>query len=225
MALEDDYIDKMQSMMRQGYMIVGLLLLLLLIILIVYFILEQPDIPVVTQERLELDPYLGNPNAPVTIIEYGAYGCDSCRRWHQAQIVDQILVEFPNQIRFIYRDIPIIAPAWSQEMAEVAQCALDQGQEAFWLMHNALYAETSVGRTTQAQAIQLAVDLGLDADALQACVENGTHYQTVRYDMQRPEVQGIRGIPAWFVNGQLVYDASSEQLREMISIELSGLSG
>lgn len=208
------------------YIQVGVILTgFVLLIAIALFTLNRPNTPKATQERLELDPYLGNPNAPVTITEYAAYGCDSCRRWHQAGIMEQILTEFPNQVKFVYRDIPIILPSWSQEMAEVAQCALDQGQETFWLMHDALYFETVLGRTTQMQAVQLGINLGLDTDALQICVENDTHYEVVRYDMQRPEALGIRSTPTWFVNGQLVYDASSKQLREMINIELSGLSG
>ena len=215
--------DKRQKQLIQVGVIFAVIILFPAITL---FALNRPDMPsAVTQERLELDPYLGNPNAPVTITEYGAYGCDSCRRWHQAGIAEQILTEFPNQVKFIYRDIPIILPSWSQSMAEIAQCALDQGQESFWLIHDALYFETVLGRTTQTQAIQLGINLGLDGDTLQICVENDTHFETVRYDMQRPEALAIRGTPTWFVNGHLIYDASSKHLREMINIELSGLSG
>jgi protein-disulfide isomerase len=228
MANSSNYTDfdkRKEPSKTQPIQVSIVLLSLILLSAFAYFILNPSDTSIITQERLELDPYLGNPNAPVTITEYAAYGCDSCRRWHQAGIVEQILSEFPNQVKFIYRDIPIILPSWSQEMAEVAQCALDQGQDAFWVMHDALYIETILGRTTQEQAVQLGINLGLDADALQICVENDTHAQTVRYDMQRPEALGIRGVPTWFVNGQLIYNASPSQLREMINIELSGLSG
>ena len=224
MANED--VNLKQKNTQNSYLMISMVgIVLVLIVGLAYLILNRSDEPTITQERLELDPYLGNPDAPVVIVEYAAYGCDSCRRWHQAEIVEQILTEFPNLVKFIYRDIPIILPAWSQDMAEVAQCALDQGQEAFWLLHDALYVETKLGRTTQSEAIQMGIDLGLDADALLTCVEDETHYQTVRYDMERPEAQGIRGTPTWFVNEQLIYDASSDQLREMIEIELSALSG
>ncbi len=42
--------------------------------------------PAVAQARLDLDPILGNPDAPVTIIEYGTYACLACRSWHQARL-------------------------------------------------------------------------------------------------------------------------------------------
>ena len=45
--------------------------------------------PEVAAERLALDPILGDPNAPVTIIEYGAYGCHACQSWHRAGIIER----------------------------------------------------------------------------------------------------------------------------------------
>jgi protein-disulfide isomerase len=173
--------------------------------------------------RLELDPVLGYPEAPISVVEYGAYGCSACRAWHEAEIIEQILQEFPSEVKFIYRDMPVILPAWSQEMSEVAQCALDQSNDAFWLMHDALYSQTIQGRTSQAEAIVMGASLGLDANTLQSCVAANTHYETVRYDMNRPEARGIRGTPTWFVNGQLIFNASPAVLRQTILDELAAL--
>src|SRR5258708_30314690 len=49
--------------------------------------------------RLSLDAMLGNPTAPVTIVEYGAYSCTSCRAWHKAGIINQILAKYPDKVR------------------------------------------------------------------------------------------------------------------------------
>jgi protein-disulfide isomerase len=179
--------------------------------------LEQPV------DRLELDPILGNPDAPITVVEYAAYGCSACKVWHEAGIMEQILQEFPDQLRFIYRDMPVILPAWSQEMAEVAQCALDQSNSSFWLIHNALFSQTIQGRSSQAEAIGLGASLGLDVNALQACVDANTHYETVRYDMNRPEARNVLGTPTWFVNGQVIFNASPAVLRQTIIDELANL--
>lgn len=202
----------------------SLALIILLIGLFTFFTLSGPQAPEQPIERLELDPVLGNPDAPISIVEYSAYGCEACRAWHQAGIIEQILQEFPNQVKFIYRDMPIIMPAWSQDMAEIAQCALDQGNDAFWLMHNALFSQTIQGSTSQADAIKLGANLGLDVNALQACVDANTHYNTVRYDMNRPEARGIRGTPTWFVDGQIIYNASPDILRQTIRTELEKLN-
>ena len=95
--------------------------------------------------RLELDPILGDPDAPVTLIEYGAYGCHACKYWHEEGIVEALLEEFEGQVNFVYRDIPIIVPPYSQMAAEIAQCALDQGNEQFWTMHDAIYVQAEQG--------------------------------------------------------------------------------
>lgn len=179
--------------------------------------------PVVAVERLELDPILGNPDAPVTIIEYAAFGCEACKSWHEAGIVEQILVQYPNQVNFIYRDLPIIDPPWSQAMSEIAQCAFDQGNDNFWIAHDILFEDTDLGRTSQADAVDLIAeaDTGMNIDALRECVNANTHFNTVRYDMERPEATALRGTPAWFVNGQQVYQASPQVITQMIETALN----
>ncbi len=187
---------------------------------IIFSTFSQSSGPEQPVNRLELDPILGNPDAPITVMEYAAYGCSACKAWHEAGIMEQILQEFPDQVRFIYRDMPVILPTWSQEMAEVAQCALDQSNSSFWLMHDALFSQTIQGRSSQAEAVGLGASLGLGVSALQTCIDANTHYETVRYDMNRTEAQVIRGTPTWFVNGQVIFNASPAILRQAILDEL-----
>lgn len=172
--------------------------------------------PAVADERLDLDPIRGNPDAPVTIIEYGAFGCHACQQWHEFGVVEEILEEFPDDVRFIFRDMPIILPTYSQTASEVAQCALDQGNDPFWLMHDWLYEFAIQGRTTQAQMVQAGADLGLDAGDLRDCVHDRTHRQTVLYDQERGQQLGIRGTPTWLVNDRVMYSASPNALRQAI---------
>lgn len=171
--------------------------------------------PEVEQARLDLDPVLGNPDAPVTIIEYGAYACPACRSWHQAGIVEQILAEYPEQVRFVFRDFPVISPAYDRMSANVAQCALDQGQEAFWAFHNALYDVVRVN-SSQDALIQAGAQVGLNATALRVCAEANTHAATVQYDNNRARQLGLPGTPSWLVNDQRIFNASPDTLRAAI---------
>lgn len=176
--------------------------------------------PEAVAERLTLDPVLGDPNAPVTIVEYGAYGCSACRAWHRSGIIEQILAEYPGQVKLIYRDFPVIAPSYSRMAARTAQCALDQGNDAFWAYHNALFTLADA-RSSQADLIRLGEQVGLDVAALQACVDSNTHVATVQYDEDRGNKLGLQGTPAFFVNGQLLYFASPSGLREAIEQALN----
>ncbi len=171
--------------------------------------------PEVANERLALDPVLGDPNAPVTIIEYGAYGCSACQAWHRAGIIDQLLAEYPGQIKFVYRDFPVIAPSYSRMAARTAQCALDQGNAAFWDFHDAVFTLADA-RSSQQDLIQIGTEVGLDTNALQACVDNNTHAATVQHDEDQGRNLALPGTPSFLVNGQRVFNASPDSLRAAI---------
>lgn len=173
--------------------------------------------------RYELDPILGDPAAPVSLIEYGAYGCHACKQWHEEGIVEAMLEEFAGRVNFIYRDIPIIVPPYSQMAAEIAQCALDQGNEQFWTMHDAIYTEAEQGRASADELLQLGADAGLDGAALRSCYEAGVHVATVRYDHDRGAALGIRSTPTFVIGGAPVAKANPDLLRQLLQEELDRL--
>ena len=174
-------------------------------------------------DRYELDPILGDPAADVTLIEYGAYGCHACKYWHEQGIVEALLEEFDGRVNFVYRDIPIIVPQYSQIAAEIAQCALDQGNEKFWTMHDAIYTEADQGRASADELLQLGAEVGLDGDALQSCYDAGTHIATVHYDHERGAALGIRSTPTFVIAGETVVDANPDLLRQLLQAELDKL--
>lgn len=174
--------------------------------------------------RYELDPILGDPDAPVTIVEYGAYGCPSCKQFHDIGIIEELVEEYPGQVRFIFRDMPIIMPDYSQRSAEVAQCALDQGQELYWEYHDAVYTHATMGSASREELIAIgALVEGLNMERFQTCALNGEHRNTVLYDLQRGQELGIRGAPVFFINGQRLMQFSPDGIRNMVEAELSRL--
>ena len=176
--------------------------------------------PAGVDELLPRDPVLGNPDAPVTIVEYGAYGCTVCQAWHRAGIIEKILAEYPGQVRFIYRDFPVVAPSYSRMAARTAQCALDQGNDAFWRFHDAMFTHADA-RSSQGDLIQLGAQVGLDTDALQACVDNHTYAAAVQSEEDQGYRLGLPGTPAFLVNGQRLFGASPDALRAAIERALS----
>ena len=165
--------------------------------------------------RRALDPVLGAADAPVTVIEYGAYGCPSCRQFHQLGIVEQLLADFDGQVKFVFRDFPVIAPAYDRRAAEVAQCALDQSNDAFWTFHDMLYTHIDVGASTE-ELIGWGLAAGLDEGALRTCVDSGIHKATVAYDLERGLALGLPGTPSFLVNEQRVFAPSESSLRAAI---------
>lgn len=141
------------------------------------------------------DPALGPPDAPITIVEFSDFNCPYCRRFRQTTF-DELMAAYPDQIRFVYRDYPIL----SQESflaAQAAECADEQG--AFWEYHDELFS----GRLELGPLAyrEYATGLGLDVEGLMACVESGELADEVQADARYASGLGITGTPTFFING------------------------
>jgi protein-disulfide isomerase len=163
------------------------------------FILSNgnPGAGQVAPERLALDPAIGPEDAPITITEFGDFGCPACRTWHNAGIREQLVATYGDQIRFVFKDYPVIT-AQSPRAAEAAQCALDQG--LFWEYHDYVY-ENYVG-LFEPDLQFYAAQVGLDAAEFESCLSSNLHTGTVRNDWQEAQQLGLRGTPSFLINGQ-----------------------
>ena len=85
------------------------------------------------------DAILGDPDAPVTIIEYGDFQCPFCARFHE-QVSPRLREEYikTGKARMVFRNFQFLGPE-SVAAAEAAECAKDQGK--FWTYHDAIYDE------------------------------------------------------------------------------------
>ena len=122
-------------------------------------------------------------------------------------------------VRFGYRHFVVLGPQ-SQQAAEASECAGEQG--AFWAYHDLLFA----GRTRGADNLkQLAADLGLDTTVFNACLDSGTYASVVRAESALIASLGVRGTPAFLVNGQPLAGAQPfEVFEQIIEAELGGTS-
>jgi protein-disulfide isomerase len=115
----------------------------------------------------------------------------------------------------------------SQWGAEASECAAEQG--AFWAYHDLLY-DRLVGQNPVAfnkdNLKQFAVDLGLDAGAFDACLDSGKYASLVRTETATVQSLGVRGTPAFLVNGRPLVGAQPfEAFQQIIEAELAGNDG
>jgi protein-disulfide isomerase len=163
------------------------------------------------------DPFIGSINAPVTIVEYGDFGCPSCRAWHNAGILEQVQAAYSDQVRFVWRDFPVIT-AQSPQAAEAAQCAYDQGY--FWEYHDLLFERAHAIRDEDLKSY--AGELDLDTAAFNQCLDSGQHRATVENDLQDANRRRFRGTPSFLVNDQpLAGPPTFEFLQSLIEPILS----
>jgi len=147
--------------------------------------------------RMGSDPALGVEGAPIIIIEYGDFGCPTCRVWHQAGIRDQIMQEYGDKILFVWRDFPVIT-AQSPKAAEAGQCAFDQ--DKFWEYHDYIYEKG--GGIGVADLKAYAREVGLDSEQFDQCLDSGKNKAKVDESFQQGIKLGFPGAPVFIVNDQ-----------------------
>lgn len=191
----------------------GLYLVLLVLLVVVAAVIASQVIdtaPPVSPERLAKEAVIGADDAPIQLIEYGAYGCVFCRTAEQSGAVRQILQTYADDIQFRFRNWPRRTDN-DPLAAQAAQCALDQSDEAFWTLHNTLYA-LSDGEFRATDNIDELVAItdgaGLDGGAMRDCLENKTHKRTVDHWNNESEDQNVVGTPTFFVNGRAVFNVA-----------------
>ena len=154
--------------------------------------------PSIVGTSFEIDgaPSYGQASAPVTMIEISDYHCPFCRR-HVQQTQPQLYAEYVNsgKVRHVFLHYPIdqLHPD-AYRSHEAASCAADQGK--FWQFHTKLF-ETPL-RTIE-QLVPVGQSVGLDPQALRACLESGKHSQEVKASVERIQKLGISGTPAFLI--------------------------
>ena len=143
---------------------------------------------------------LGNPDAKITIVEFGDYQCTFCYKFHDETMkkIDQKYIKAEN-VNFVYRDFPLNGPQ-SILASEASYCA--QKQNKFWEYHNTLYDNwggENTGWITKNVLIGFANDIKLDLDSFSQCLENSEFKQKVLDNEQFAREIGIDATPSFLI--------------------------
>lgn len=184
------------------------------------------EAPAEGMSALDIDlggrPFLGEPDAPVTVIEMTDYECPFCRR-HRQQVLDDLLAEYGGRIRYYSLHFPLtsIHPL-AFRASEAAECAHDQGR--FWEYNEAMFDSTE--RLVPETLIALAGDVDMDVAVFSQCLTSGSKRDVVVGDIQAGQSLGVRGTPTFFINGKLLSGARPlDVFRKVIDAELAAVGG
>jgi len=145
-------------------------------------------------------PYLGDPNAPITLVEFGDYQCFFCNKYFHN--TEQKLLENyvdTGKVKIIFKDFTIIGPD-SITAAHAAHCADDQ--DLFWEYHDTLYNNwngENNGWASSENLLRMAQDVGLDIDEFTGCMLNEIHTQIISASNADARTLGLTGTPGFFV--------------------------
>ena len=164
------------------------------------------------------DPALGPASAPVTLIEFGDFGCSTCQAWEAAGVPQAIRQEYGARLRYVWRDFPVTTPL-SPKAAEAGRCAYDQNK--FWEYHDLLYARAPALSVSDLKSY--ASELGLDAARFNQCLDSGQYKPTVDNEWQAALQLGFRSTPDFLINNQRLEGAPTlAYLKSLINQKLAG---
>lgn len=178
-----------------------------------------PADPETATVSMDDDPVLGDPNAPVTIVEFSDYECPFCKR-HFDQTYSQLKTNYidTGKVKLVFRDLPLSFhdPLATKE-AIAANCAREQGNdETYFKMHSAIFSTTTSNGSgmTMDQLYGLASTVGIDQASFKACIDSDKYKDEVAKDLADAGAAGATGTPSFVigpsgdqVSGKLVVGA------------------
>ncbi len=148
-------------------------------------------------------PILGDPLAPITIVEFGDYQCHQCFNWfHNTKpAIFQDYVE-TGKANLVFVDLAFLGRD-SPKASQASYCAEDQGM--YWEYHDILYtsqeSKIDSGWANTERLKAFAFSLGLDMELFDSCLDSGKYSKRVQYNIQQARDHGVKGTPGFFIVG------------------------
>ncbi len=145
------------------------------------------------------DHILGNPQAPVKLVEFSDLECPFCKDFHAT--LQQVAQAYPGQVAIVYRHFPLTIHPKAPHEAEAAECAAQLGgNDAFWKYVDGIFAITpSNNGLDPAELPIVAQQIGLDVNAFNACLSKEPFKDKIQSQLQDGIAAGVQGTPTSFV--------------------------
>lgn len=153
-----------------------------------------------TRSVNQADHILGPADAEITLVEYGSYGCPSCRAANER--IANIRDEFGDRVRYVFRHRPVPGNKIARQAAELAEQA---APEQFWDIHMELMSRSAALSEEDLQAVAQQYSLTLDNDGPSA-----QQAELVDDDINSARDSGVIVTPTFFINGRR-YDGAWDE--------------
>jgi len=186
-------------------------ILVVIILIGLFFVLREDkssfDPSTLELQEFEDDAILGDPDAPITIIEFSDYECPFCGRFYLGTLPELKRTYIDSgKAKLIFRDFPLGFHKDAQKAAEATEVARALGgDEKFWEMHDKLFENQDALGVSNLK--QYARDIGLDGESFDYLIDSGYFSDEVREDLIAGQQAGVSGTPSFFINGQALVGA------------------
>ncbi|MFB5681682.1 DsbA family protein [Paenibacillus terreus] len=173
----------------------------------------------------EKQPFIGQPDAPVKVIEFGDFKCPACKQWH-ATVYPQFKEEFVDtgKVQFYFMNYAFLDRD-SILAGSAGEAIYRQNPEAFWDYYSELYenqqSESKIWATHEFLIDFVKKNItGIDYQQFEADLRGNTYLADVKEDYKIGGYYGVNGTPAFFVNGKILRSMDYEELKAAINREL-----
>lgn len=218
-------LKKQKQRRRMTNISIGLGLFAIVVVAMIFFANQPAEAPIpegtieryaqLPQLRTENNFYrLGNPAAPVQVVEYSSYTCPACLGFYESGM--ETIVDLVRQGVISYTFIPRFVGTYqnSEGAARAAFCAGEQGK--YFELHDALFSwQAQYGNTafTQNRLVSGAEELGLNVGDFRSCLSGGRANSHINNANQDANSRGFTGAPITTVNGTQV----GSNINELVS--------
>lgn len=174
------------------------------------------------RQRVEIlpdDPTRGPVGAPIMLVEFSDFQCPFCQR--ATGTLAELFDRYEDQIQFVYKDYPLPSHPDAFKAAEAGNCAHEQGM--FWEFHDKMFVSQDALDVPSLNTY--ASELGLDATAFSACLDEGRYTERVQQDLRIGQLYGVSSTPTVFINGRPVMGAAPIETFDQIIREELAASG
>jgi protein-disulfide isomerase len=157
----------------------------------------------------------GPPSARVVITEFSDFECPYCKQVQGT--IKAIMKDYPNDVRLMFKQLPLGIHPSALVSAQAAFCAGEQG--VFWQYHDALFDSPTLEIDTFEK---LAQRVGADLAKFKLCLASDQSRTAVLNDIREAQRLGINSTPTFLINGKVVRGAISlAELKSIVERELN----
>lgn len=160
----------------------------------------------------------GNKDAKYTLVEYSDFQCPYCGRGYQN--VEVLRKKYGNNLRFIYKNLPLPFHPQAMPAAQIFEAAMLQSTEKAWQLHDKLFENQQ--KLSEDYVKEQAKALGLDVKKLEKDAKSEAVAKKIKADQDEAAAMGFTGTPGFLLNGIPVKGAYPVEFFDNIIARLEG---
>jgi protein-disulfide isomerase len=165
-------------------------------------------------------PSLGDPNAPITIVEFSDFECPVCRALHDG--LRELLPKYP-QARLVFKDFPLEQHPWARTAAIAGQCAYKQDPKAFWKLYDLIYDNQDIisAENAYSKLTDYASQIALNVDTFKSCLASPEAAAAIEASRANGLALEVSSTPTVFFNGRRTIGADPHLIEQNLNYELA----